>query len=190
MSEPLDLSAREGLPDALRVLLRDHPREGWDRDPNFHGLVSFWIDRHLMFRRLLGTMSGDARSFLDRGMDPRTYAGRLARLGQMFVAELHGHHGIEDAHYFPVLARAEPRIARGFALLEADHEALDPELAVFAEAANGVLGAVAAGAPSTDAGAAFLVRLGAMERLLDRHLTDEEDLVVPVILRHGERGLG
>ena len=169
MPDPLDLTAREGLPDALRVLLRDYPREGWSRDPNFQGLVSFWLDRHLMFRRLLGTMTGDARSFLDRGIDPRDYAGRLVRLGQMFVAELHGHHGVEDAHYFPVLARAEPRIERGFALLEADHQALDPELAAFAEAANGVLGAVAAGAATTHAGAAVLSRLGGMARLRSPH---------------------
>jgi hypothetical protein len=190
MSDPLDLTAREGLPDALRVLLQDYPRAAWSRDPNFHGLVSFWLDRHLMFRRLVGAMTDDARAFLDRGMEARAYAGRLARLGQTFVAELHGHHGIEDAHYFPVLARAEPRIERGFALLEADHKALDPELAAFAGAANAVLGAVAAGAPAADHGAAFLTRLAAMERLLDRHLTDEEELVVPVILRHGQRGLG
>ena len=29
-----------------------------------------------------------------------------------------------------------------------------------------------------------------MERFLDRHLTDEEDLIVPVILRVGEGRLG
>ncbi|MFT6944794.1 MAG: hypothetical protein ACJAUW_001372, partial [Yoonia sp.] len=29
-----------------------------------------------------------------------------------------------------------------------------------------------------------------LERLLDRHLVDEEELIVPVILRFGSAGLG
>jgi hypothetical protein len=32
--------------------------------------------------------------------------------------------------------------------------------------------------------------LEALARLLDRHLADEEDIVAPVLIEHGERGLG
>jgi hypothetical protein len=32
--------------------------------------------------------------------------------------------------------------------------------------------------------------LADLERLIDRHLTDEEDLIMPVILRDGPGGLG
>lgn len=189
MPDPLALDTRDGLPDTLRVLLADYPRAGWAQDPNFHGLVSFWLDRHLTFRRIMEALAGDARRLIDRSMDPRDYGGRLARLGQILVDELHGHHQIEDAHYFPVLARREPRIERGFALLDADHKALDAHLAAFAGAATAALRAIAGGGDGRDWGAAFLTRLEGLQRLLDRHLTDEEELVVPVILRHGARGL-
>ena len=37
---------------------------------------------------------------------------------------------------------------------------------------------------------AFQVELTGLERLLDRHLIDEEELIVPVILRYGSSGLG
>jgi hypothetical protein len=185
----LALETREGLPDALRVLLADHPRESWERDPNFSGLVAFWLERHLMFRRLLAMLRAETEALIDRRLEAASGAPRLARIGGLLLGELDGHHRIEDAHYFPVLACAEPRIARGFDLLEADHEALEAELAAFAGAANGLLRALP-GAGGRDAAGRFLARIDGLGKLLDRHLTDEEDLVVPVILRHGEGALG
>jgi hypothetical protein len=35
-----------------------------------------------------------------------------------------------------------------------------------------------------DAAGVFLTDLGRFQRMLDRHLTDEEDLIVPVVLKH------
>jgi hypothetical protein len=97
----LSLEARAGLPDALRILLADHPREAWEADPRFHGLVSMWIDRHLLFRRVLAVMRTDAEALLDRSLDPEAWGSRASRLGSHFVGDLHGHHHIEDEHYFP-----------------------------------------------------------------------------------------
>ena len=100
----------------------------------------------------------------------------------MLVGQLHGHHRIEDTQYFPVLSRLETRLDRGFAILDRDHHALDALLGRFTESANAVLqGRGEAGA--------FLDELGAFEGFLNRHLEDEEDLVVPVILKHGPDGL-
>ena len=36
----------------------------------------------------------------------------------------------------------------------------------------------------------FRDELAHLEQLLDRHLIDEEELIVPVILRYGSAGLG
>lgn len=182
------LDARDALPDALAVLLADYPRAGWEADPGFDGLVRFWLDRHLMFRRLLDMLRNEAEARVDRAMDPAHYAQRLGRLGGMFVQELHGHHMIEDHHYFPVLATRDARIERGFELLDADHHAIDALLNRFTESANGVLRAPddAAGREATTE---FLQAVGRAETLLDRHLTDEEELIVPVILKYGTAGL-
>ena len=183
----LSLETRTGLPDALRVLLADHPREAWEADPGFHGLVSMWLDRHLLFRRLMGLMCDDAEALLDRRLDPEGWAPRLSRLGGHFVGDLHGHHHIEDEHYFPLLVQRDARLERGFAILDADHKALDLHLARFVDDANAALQSDEE-ALRTAAGR-FHGNLLRLETFLDRHLTDEEELIVPVILRDGEAAL-
>lgn len=191
-AEPVALDRRGGLPEALQVLVRDYPRDIWERHGNFDGLTRFWMERHLGFRDLLGTLTADTQAYLDNRLEGPSHARRLARFGNMLVDGLHGHHGIEDAHYFPLLAGLEPRLARGFALLDADHHALDGHLQTLTRAANAHMGALGQGDPGQgDVGqgkaAALLATLDDFARFLDRHLTDEEDLIVPVILHHGLR---
>lgn len=182
MEKLYDLTNREGLPDALRVLLESFPREDWAAHPNFAGLVAFWLDRHEMFRKLCSVMGQDAENVVDGRMDPRQMQGRLQQYGSALVQQLHGHHQIEDMHYFPILRAREERLDRGFEILDRDHHAMDGLLNRFAEGANGVLrGEVEAGA--------FREELTGFEALLMRHLADEEDLIVPVILKHGPDGM-
>ncbi len=181
------LGDREGLPDALRVLLGDYPRESWATDPGFDGLVRFWLDRHLMFRRLLDRITSETEARLDGKTDPMLYKAHVSKLGSMLVGELHGHHNIEDMHYFPVLAAKDSRIARGFEILDHDHHALDGILDRYVKAANA---AIKADPQATGEIGTFLDETGTLRRLLSRHLIDEEELVVPVILKHGTGGLG
>ena len=177
----LALDRRDGLPDALRVLLRDFPRDMWESHPNFAGLVQFWLDRHMMFRRLAETLRSDAEAGLDGRLDPQQMRARLSRFGGMMLNQLHGHHQIEDMHYFPVLSKRDSRLDRGFAILDRDHHAMDGLLNRFATAANDVLRGAEPGPFHTD--------LVSFESMLLRHLEDEEDLIVPVILKHGAEGL-
>jgi iron-sulfur cluster repair protein YtfE (RIC family) len=186
--EAFPLETRAGLPDALRVLLEAYPRETWEADPGFSHLIRFWLDRHMMFRRISERLLADAEARLDGAADPQAYATALSRLGSAFVGELHGHHHVEDAHYFPVLSRHDARLEAGFTLLDHDHHALDGHLQAFVTAANAVLQAPE---PARhDATGAFHAQLAAFAPQLERHLTDEEDLVVPVLLRYGDRGMG
>ena len=185
----LALESRDRLPDALRALVEEYPRASWEAQAHFGGLVQFWLERHMMFRKLMELLRSDAEKMLDGDADPRRYGGRLSRYGAMLVNELHGHHTIEDVHYFPVLAGREASVARGFEILDADHHALDGHLASFTDGANGVLTRL--DAPQFhDLVGGFHSDLLRLERLLDRHLEDEEELVVPVILKHGPSGLG
>ena len=96
MDDTLTLDTRDGLPDALRVLLQDFPRETWPEHNNFAGLVAFWLDRHLMFRRLMTALIDDAEQAVDRKIDAQTHAAKLSRYGSMLLQNLHGHHQIED----------------------------------------------------------------------------------------------
>lgn len=182
---PIDLAHRTRLPDALRMLLEKYPRDMWESHHNFDGLTRFWLERHLMFRRALSQWQDDTRGFLDKGRDPRQHGQMTARLGGFLINELHGHHHIEDVHYFPVLAQAEMRLARGFELLDADHHALDAQLTALTDAANTHLRALQdRNADQKASAGAMLKRLDGFERFLDRHLVDEEELVVPTILHH------
>ncbi len=185
----LTLGARAGLPDALRVLLEDYPRAGWETDPGFDGLVRFWLSKHLSFREMLAMLTRETQAAAD-GADPARFAAALSQVGGRLVGELHGHHGIEDAHYFPRLSAMEPRLEAGFALLDGDHHALDGHLADFVEAANGLIGIADAPARMRGEAARFAIRLEGFHGFLDRHLVDEEELVVPVLLHHGTGALG
>ena len=184
----LDLDTRGGLPDALRVLLARYPRDTWEAHGNFGQLIRFWLDRHLMFRRMEAMLRDGTEGFLDRKVDPARYGHETARIGQRLLQELHGHHMMEDTHYFPVLTRQDRRLVRGFEMLDKDHHALDAHLAGFAGHANALLKALGGphpeGRKARDEAGRFHTRLTGFGRFLDRHLTDEEELIVPVLLHY------
>ena len=52
IEDALRLETRTELPEALRVLLAEFPKSGWNAHPNFKGLVEFWLNRHGMFRQI------------------------------------------------------------------------------------------------------------------------------------------
>lgn len=178
----LALDQRAGLPEALRVLAEAYPRADWSDHPNFGEMIRFWIDRHMMFRQLTLVLRQDAQKFLDGGMEFEHYAPRLSHYGGTLLNQLHGHHQIEDAHYFPQLIQLDKRLERGFDLLETDHSAMDGLLHGMANGANAVLG------EGAEKAGAFLELLTDFENLLERHLYDEEDIVVPVVLHTGFSG--
>ncbi|MHA6344782.1 hemerythrin domain-containing protein [Roseivivax sp. CAU 1761] len=183
MDDTLKLDRRDGLPEALRLLAAEFPRPDWQGHDRFGGLVQFWMERHGMFRQICAALDEDVQARLSGRLSPEAQAARLGRYGSLLVNELHNHHRIEDMHYFPALSGLEPRLDCGFALLDADHHAMDGLLDAFAQSANGVIdGSAEPGRFHDD-----LTRFAA---LLERHLTDEEDLVVPVILKHGDAALG
>ena len=186
----LALDRRAGLPEALQVLLRDYPRDLWTSHRNFDGLTRFWLERHAMFRQLLAQLQADGQGFLDRRIDPRAHARQTQRLAGFLLNELHGHHQIEDVQYFPLLSGLERRLGAGFDLLDADHHALDGHLHALAERTNALLSAIAEGGPpgrAQDAAGRLQTALDGFAPFLDRHLIDEEDLVVPVLLHHAPR---
>jgi iron-sulfur cluster repair protein YtfE (RIC family) len=179
-NDMLALGVRDGLPDALRVLVREFPKTGWQSHPNFGQMVQFWLQRHAMFRQLLEVLESDVQAVMDKQIDMDAYAPRLSRFGGMLLNGLHEHHHIEDDHYFPRLVKLDARIEQGFELLEADHQAMDGLLQTMASGANAVLQGGELGV--------FLGHLDEFGRMLNLHLTDEEEIIVPVILKTGFDG--
>lgn len=178
------LEDRDGLPDAIRILIEKYPRDLWEGHSNFDGMTQFWLSRHLEFRRALTMMRTDAQTILDDREDRSNTSRRMLHVGHFFIDALHGHHNIEDHHYFPVLSKTEPRLERGFELLDADHHDLHAHLDDLAEHMSQIATTENSLALRDMVGSTETA-LGRFERFMDRHLTDEEDLVVPIVLEHG-----
>jgi iron-sulfur cluster repair protein YtfE (RIC family) len=187
--DDLSLEKRTGLPEHLRVLADKYPRGEWTGHTNFDELTRFWLDRHLMFRDALARMQSDTEGFLDKQTDWRTYGSSLSRLGGFFINQLLTHHHIEDEHYFPALNEKDARLKAAFELLDSDHHALDAHLHALANDTNAVLQKLQQREKAEKEADTYRKTLRRFETFLNRHLCDEEEIVVPVILEHGSRGL-
>ncbi len=189
--QSFDLDRRQGLPAELLLLLQRHPRSGWAGHAGLGMMGQFWLDRHAAFRRLGKTLQDDAEAFRRQRSAVEDFAPPFTRRLQLFLGELHGHHQVEEHHYFPAFRRAEPRLAPGFDLLDRDHETLHTRLVATAEAANALLQALARD-PQAAAQAPLENYAAVSDSLVSamlRHLDDEEDLVIALLLERGEAGL-
>jgi hypothetical protein len=190
-TEALALARRSGWPEDLRVLIARYPREQWEGHANLGEMARFWLSRHAMFRELAGMIEAIETRFragtLPAAEFPRQFVPRL----QFLLSQLGVHHQIEDLHYFPIFRAAEARLARGFDVLESDHHAIHADMAATADTANALLRALAGNADALrHCGDDYAAASGALLKGLIRHLDDEEDLIVPLILERGERALG
>ncbi|SLN34975.1 hypothetical protein PSA7680_01656 [Pseudoruegeria aquimaris] len=182
------IHTRSGLPDEWQLLLRAHPRDSWPDHPNFARSIRNWMGAHQMFRDLGALTEDDTRSVAAGEMELARFAGRLSHFGGLLVANLHGHHGWEDRSFFPELSPADPRFDAGLETLESDHLVLDETLERFTRRANRVVQlAQLDEAQSLEEARHLQDDAAAITRFLARHLADEEDLVVPILLHHGLR---
>lgn len=187
----LDLDRRTGWPADLRVLLDRYPRETWSGHPNLGALCRFWLERHAMFRELAGALAQGAAALREGQVEAAAFQPWFAPRMRFFLQQLHHHHLVEDHDYFPVFMAAERRLARGFQVLEADHGVIDAAIRELAGASDGLLAALRTpGADLAGATAGLGGLLPGFLGKLDRHLADEEDLIIPLILERSEAGLG
>lgn len=177
------------MPTEMHLLMARYPRDSWEAHPGFRDKTRQWLRAHQMFRRVAERIRLDTQTVLNKDMTMDDYAGRLSYHGGNLVANLHGHHGWEDRSFFPELAAAHPRLAAGLDVLEQDHADLDRVLDDFTRQANRVIKlATLDQAQARDEAGAVEGTSGVIEAFLKRHLTDEEDLAVPIILHHRLRG--
>ncbi len=189
--ETLALVRRSGWPEDLRVLLARFPREQWEGHANLGEMARFWLSRHAMFRELAATIQALETQFREGALSPAEFPRHLVPRLQFLLSQLNVHHQIEDLHYFPIFRAADNRLARGFDVLEGDHHAIHADMEQTAQAANALLRALA-GEPQAlrRCGDDYASASGSLLKGLIRHLDDEEDLIVPLILDRGEEALG
>jgi hemerythrin-like domain-containing protein len=186
-----DLDTRLGWPEDLRFLLAQYPREQWMQHANLGMMARFWLDRHKMFRGLGRALNDATAKFREGAVAPQEFHTWFAPRLQFFLQQLNAHHQIEDHHYFPIFREAESRLLRGFEVLEGDHEILHAGILKSVETANELLKSLQAGTDklrfASDNYAEVNDQL--LKQML-RHLDDEEDLIIPLILERGEHQLG
>lgn len=187
----LALETRPGWPQDLRFLIEQYPREGWQAHANLGAMARFWLQRHDMFRDLGGSMQKATGEFRSGILTPSDFQRWFAPRLQFFLSNLHAHHHIEDFHYFPIFRAAEQRLVRGFETLEGDHESIHASIVTAVGAANALLEAMAGDADAMRrTGDRYAAESEKLLAKLLRHLEDEEDLIVPLILDRGEDQLG
>ena len=180
-----DIDKRTGWPDELKTLLARFPRETWRANGN--EMSQFWLDKHDYFRHQANAMSEMATRFRNDAVEAPEFAGWLAPRLQSFLGGLHGHHQIEDFHYFPAFREAEKSLAPGFDVLASDHELMHQAIAEIVDATNAFLRTLAEGSEQArDAqkrAAEKYIEISELTfRRLVRHLSDEEDLIIPIML--------
>lgn len=177
------------MPAEMHALLDVYPRDTWEAHPGFKDKTKHWLGAHQMFRQLGHIIRSETEKFLDKSRDAEQFSARLSYYGDMLVRNLHGHHGWEDHSYFPELAAADPRFEAGLEILEKDHQELDVVLESFSTTANQAIQLAQLDAQQVWDKAGELHGVAeTIEAFLKRHLSDEEELAVPIILHHRLRG--
>ena len=183
IEKELLLTARKNLPEHLRVLADKYPATSWQTHPNFSDLASFWLERHSMFREVIKRIKELSLSKIDNRETER-FEAELSRYSGFFLEQLHGHHTIEDQHFFPQLSKLDPRLDRAFEILDSDHEELHFYINEFGEKTNVVLMSGQDKDQARDNINHLFETQVNFEKFLHRHLTDEEEIIVPLILEY------
>ena len=188
MTQVFDMRT-DGMPAEMPVLLDSYPRDTWEAHPGFKEKTQHWLGAHQMFRKLGRIIRLETEKYLDKSQDADAFTTRLSYYGDAMVRNLHGHHGWEDHSYFPELSAADPRFDAGLDILENDHQELDVVLESFSKSANRVIQLADLDEKQAYEEAGDLHGVAeAIEAFLKRHLSDEEELAVPIILHHRLRG--
>lgn len=169
---------------SVQETLLESTRSEWQKHPRFGGKASFFmsIHRDLLngaaqlsrgIEQLLDVPQGDLREAVTRT--------NLLPFSKNLIGFAHHHHEIEDHGYFPQFALIYPELDRGLSLLDGDHKVLDAAL----DDTQTALGKINDADVTRDQLAALNAGSHALENILNRHIWDEEEIIIPIFLRHG-----
>ena len=195
MDDTLKLGMRQGLPAELLFLTARHPRETWRGQSALAGTGEIWLANHDHFRALVAKIGERLVQLRESGETTHDSSPALRRHIGNLLAGLDGHHRVEDRHYFPMFQRAEPRLIRGFEILDADHHMIHDAIDELAAATQDSLRRLgqAEGVMTGEQKRSVDDLAGVMSRIapiLDQHLADEEDIVIPLILERARNDPG
>jgi iron-sulfur cluster repair protein YtfE (RIC family) len=166
-----------------------YPREDWQRHLDVEGLASFWLAVHQHLRGEGARASEAFSEFRTGKTEIQDFASRFVDALNRFLGHLDGHHRLEDNFYFPRFRGLDERMAVGFDLLEADHGQIHEQIVATVTGARGLLASAARLETLAKSGEdPCETELEILLAQLMQHLSDEEDLVIPALIKHGEQG--
>lgn len=181
---------RSAISPALRETMFNIPREEWASNPRMYGEPGHWLQIHKGLLTASATLPAWIEQFTQEE-DPvrmQAIAQQISGLGNQLVHHAHGHHHIEDHHFFPVFLRMFPQLEHPLELLDGDHK-------VLAEVLDDLEKATAAFPVSPEGsdrekrdawlkGADILMPAAKrLDTLFIRHIGDEEEICIPVMLK-------
>jgi hemerythrin HHE cation binding domain-containing protein len=183
MTDALD--KRDGLPGEFRYLEPGCPRSAWPTI-GLHPTAQHWLEVHGWFRGQMTDLVDLGGHWREGRISASDY--RLAATPRVrhLLNNLHHHHNLESHHAFPLLSAAEPGMAKGFALLDRDHDAIEHLLSSIAGAANVLIQAGREPGDLSPHAASLSDHIDRGTTLIGRHLWDEEEIVVPVLTLRGD----
>lgn len=176
------LAKRRGLTAELRRMLFDTPKEEWGSHSNYWRGAEMWQSIHRSLLHESGLFVTGLEKLLDlpQGeMETGLLLNNVRHLGGHLIGHAHVHHHIEDDHYFPRFKEVFPQLARPIDLLDCDHRVLEETL----DAVEQHVRTLQAETADRDRLGAALEDARALDRILSRHLEDEEDIVIPALLK-------
>ena len=187
IDKALTVDVRNGLPDELLELLRKYPRDQWANDARLHGLAEGWLQRHNLFRELSVLTGGMTTDLREGRTSPTTFLPLFQRRMGLLLGELDRHHHVEDDYYFPTFAAAAPKLQKGFDILDNDHGVIQGAIYSLGTASRELIAALSGEVSGRDSDAPRAAErlageIEGFDRTLLRHLEDEEDLIIPLIL--------
>ncbi len=181
------LDTRHGLPREW-FLYEDISRGDWLTHENYGPVSELWLNRHDSFRSTGNTLISLLKQYREKQLPAERFVAILAPQLQHFLSELHTHNMVEDQQYFPALLEAEADLLPGMELLESDHALLHQKMETVVRSATQMFASVRDGTPDAIRAATDDYERASVALLmgLKQHLTDEEDLIMPVLLGRGE----
>ena len=140
--------------------------------------TSGWLKVHTNIRKRQRILVQISEAYISGEFDWSEYRSQILKRINMHVLKLHQHHEVEDDGFFPEFVSMYPKLAPAFEILGHDHGYLNGLLDKL-QIQNDQL----ARSEIEDKALAEELHktLVAVTDLLQQHLTDEEDLVIPIL---------
>ncbi|WP_296402639.1 hemerythrin domain-containing protein [Psychrobacter sp.] len=163
-------------PDWLFLYEKLPPNQWYSSDYAYK--TSGWLNVHTNIRKRQRILRQLSEEYLMGALNWDNYRSQVLQRISMHVLKLHQHHSVEDHGFFPEFVSSYPQLKTGFDILERDHVRLD-KLLDDLQGLNDEL----AKAQHEDKKLADRLHANLItgSDFLSQHLTDEEDLVIPIL---------